>query len=357
MSASAAAASQLEQELIAADFAGLDGCALIEKVLADPRLGRVALVSSFGTESAVLLALVAEVAPATPVVFLDTLRHFGETLRYRDRLVAQLGLEDVRSVRPDPAEIARRDPDLLLFQRDPDACCALRKVEPLERALSGFGGWITGRKRFQALTRADLPAVEWAADEGRFKINPLAGWSPDRVAAEFEAPRSAPPSAGGRRLPVDRLHALYRAGRAGRRPALRPLVWPRQDRMRYPPHRRSLPSHVPLGHESSRRTRSGEHHHPPRGLRPYRSAGPAVVHRQGLHPDPVAAAQGVLRPRPVPADPARDPYGAAGGLRVPRLAGARLEPAADHRGLPAGGGHGPDPGGRRPGRRRARPRG
>ncbi|MGO4127075.1 phosphoadenylyl-sulfate reductase [Inquilinus sp. YAF38] len=187
MSASAAATSQLEQELIAADFAGLDGCALIEKVLADSRLGQVALVSSFGTESAVLLALVAEVAPATPVVFLDTLRHFGETLRYRDRLVAQLGLEDVRSVRPDPAEIARRDPDLLLFQRDPDACCALRKVEPLERALSGFGGWITGRKRFQALTRADLPAVEWAPDEGRFKINPLAGWSPDRVAAEFEA--------------------------------------------------------------------------------------------------------------------------------------------------------------------------
>ncbi|WP_342237477.1 phosphoadenylyl-sulfate reductase [Inquilinus sp. OTU3971] len=186
MSASAAVPSQLEQELIAADFDGLDGCALIEKVLADSRLGRVALVSSFGTESAVLLALVAEVAPATPVIFLDTLRHFGETLRYRDRLVAQLGLEDVRSVRPDPTEIARRDPDLLLFQRDPDACCALRKVEPLERALSGFGGWITGRKRFQALTRADLPAVEWAADEGRFKINPLAGWSPDRIAAEFE---------------------------------------------------------------------------------------------------------------------------------------------------------------------------
>lgn len=187
MSASAAASSQPDQELIAAEFDGLDGHALIEKALADPRLGRIALVSSFGTEAAVLLALVAEAAPATPVVFLDTLRHFGETLRYRDRLVAQLGLVDVRSVRPDPAEIAKRDPDLLLFQRDPDACCALRKVEPLERALAGFGGWITGRKRFQALTRAALPAVEWAADEGRFKINPLAGWSPDRVAAEFEA--------------------------------------------------------------------------------------------------------------------------------------------------------------------------
>jgi phosphoadenosine phosphosulfate reductase len=185
MSASAAASPQLDQELIAAEFDGLDGHVLIEKALADPRLGPVALVSSFGTEAGVLLALVAEAAPATPVIFLDTLRHFGETLRYRDRLVAQLGLVDVRSVRPDPTEIAKRDPDLLLFQHDPDACCALRKVEPLERALTGFGGWITGRKRFQALTRAALPAVEWA--EGRFKINPLANWSPDRIAAEFEA--------------------------------------------------------------------------------------------------------------------------------------------------------------------------
>ena len=183
----AAASSQLDPELIAAQFDGLDGRVLIEKALAEPRLGHIALVSSFGTEAAVLLALLAEVAPATPVIFLDTLRHFGETLRYRDRLVAHLGLTDVRSVKPDSAEIARRDPDLLLFQRDPDACCSLRKVEPLERALTGFGGWITGRKRFQAATRAVLPAVEWAPDEGRFKINPLASWAPDRVAAEFDA--------------------------------------------------------------------------------------------------------------------------------------------------------------------------
>lgn len=183
MSAAAAA----PQDLIAAEFDGLDGRALIERVLADKRLGPIALVSSFGAEAAVLLALVAEAAPATPVIFIDTLRHFGETLRYRDRLAARLGLGDVRSVTPDAAEVARRDPDLTLFQRDPDACCGLRKVEPLERALAGFGGWITGRKRFQAATRAVLPAVEWAAGEGRFKINPLANWSSDRVAAEFES--------------------------------------------------------------------------------------------------------------------------------------------------------------------------
>jgi phosphoadenosine phosphosulfate reductase len=187
MSAAAAPSPQLDPELIAAEFDGLEGRALIERVLADPRVGPMALVSSFGTEAAVLLALLAEVDPATPVVFLDTLRHFGETLRYRDRLVAHLGLTDVRSVKPDAAEIARRDPDLLLFQRDPDACCGLRKVEPLERALAGFGGWITGRKRFQATTRAVLPAVEWAPEEHRFKINPLASWTPDRVAAEFDA--------------------------------------------------------------------------------------------------------------------------------------------------------------------------
>src|SRR4051812_29291863 len=94
-----AASSQLDPELIAAQFDGLDGRVLIEKALAEPRLGRIALVSSFGTEAAVLLALLAEVAPATPVIFLDTLRHFGETLRYRDKLVAHLGLTDVRSVK------------------------------------------------------------------------------------------------------------------------------------------------------------------------------------------------------------------------------------------------------------------
>ena len=94
--------------------------------------------------SAAVLALVAGIDPAVPVIFLDTAKHFPETLAYRDALVARLGLSDVRVVRPDPARVAAQDPDGDLWRRDPDRCCALRKALPLERALEGFDAWITG---------------------------------------------------------------------------------------------------------------------------------------------------------------------------------------------------------------------
>ncbi|GAA0567617.1 phosphoadenylyl-sulfate reductase [Caenispirillum bisanense] len=150
---------------------------------ADTFAGRIALVSSFGTESAVLLDLVAQVNPALPVVFLDTGKLFGETLRYRDRLVSRLGLTDVRVIRPDPAAVAAADPDGILWTQAPDRCCAVRKVEPLARALAPFDAWISGRKRFQAATRAALPRVE--ADGARVKINPLADWSRDALDRAF----------------------------------------------------------------------------------------------------------------------------------------------------------------------------
>jgi phosphoadenosine phosphosulfate reductase len=137
--------------------------------------GRIAVVSSFGAESAVLLHLVAAVDRATPVLFIDTGRHFAETLRYRDALTAHLGLSDVRSVGPRAEEIARLDRDATRAVWDPDGCCAFRKSEPLQRALAGFDAWITGRKRFQAATRLDLPVFE--ADPPHIKINPLASWS------------------------------------------------------------------------------------------------------------------------------------------------------------------------------------
>jgi phosphoadenosine phosphosulfate reductase len=151
--------------------------------------GRIALVSSFGADAAVLLHLVAEVAPATPVIFLDTGKHFPETLRHRDKLVSRLGLTDVRSVKPDPARLGIADPDEGLWLRNPDLCCRIRKVEPLARALHGFDAWITGRKRFQGALRSALPAFE--ADATRIKINPLATWSKADVeayAAEHDLP-------------------------------------------------------------------------------------------------------------------------------------------------------------------------
>ena len=119
--------------------------------------GRIAVVSSFGADSAVLLALVAEVDPRTPVIFVDTKQHFAETLAYRDTLARQLGLTDVRTVGPRDLELQNADPAAELWRYDPDACCNLRKVTPLDRALAPFQAWISGRKRHQTLTRTALP--------------------------------------------------------------------------------------------------------------------------------------------------------------------------------------------------------
>jgi phosphoadenosine phosphosulfate reductase len=147
--------------------------------------GRIAVVSSFGAESAVLLHLAAGVNRAVPVIFLDTGKLFPETLAYRDALIARLGLTDVRVIRPDPSALARFDPDGTLWQRDPGMCCWQRKVEPLDEALHGFDAWITGRKRFQGGQRDALDLIE-EAEDGRAKINPLATWSEADLAAYFE---------------------------------------------------------------------------------------------------------------------------------------------------------------------------
>jgi phosphoadenosine phosphosulfate reductase len=133
------------------------------------------------TASSPLLHLVASVEPATPVIFIDTGKIFGSTHRYRDELVARLGLTDVRLARPDPGALAIQDADSALWLRNPDKCCSIRKVAPLARALSGFDAWISGRKRFQGGQRAELPLAE--ADGDRIKINPLAEWTKEDVAA------------------------------------------------------------------------------------------------------------------------------------------------------------------------------
>jgi phosphoadenosine phosphosulfate reductase len=145
---------------------------------------KIALVSSFGTESAILLHMIAEIDKATPVLFLDTGKLFAETLAYRDELVAQLGLTDVKSIRPSGAQLAAWDPDGRLWQKDPDLCCAIRKTNPLDEALEGYEAWITGRKRAQGGTRAQLNMVE-AGPDGRMTINPLTYWDDARIDAYF----------------------------------------------------------------------------------------------------------------------------------------------------------------------------
>ena len=143
--------------------------------------GRIAVVSSFGAESAVLLHLVASVDPAIPVIFLDTHKLFGETLRYRTRLQHHLGLEDVRVIGPRVSEINADDPHGTLSMRDPDACCNLRKTRPLARALSGFDCWINGRKRHQTTMRNVIDILE--CDGKHFKLNPLAAWTRAQINA------------------------------------------------------------------------------------------------------------------------------------------------------------------------------
>jgi phosphoadenosine phosphosulfate reductase len=167
-------------------YGALDGEALLRPLIEYEFRVRIAVVSSFGAEAAIVLALVAAIDRRVPVIFIDTRKLFGETLRYRDRLGAGLGLLDLRVVRPDPGDLAQADPEGMLWRTDPDRCCALRKVAPLAEALRDFDAWISGRKRYHGAARGELPLFE-ADDDGRVKINPVALWSRNRVEAEFAA--------------------------------------------------------------------------------------------------------------------------------------------------------------------------
>ena len=163
---------------------------VIEAALKTVGRERLALVSSFGTESAALLKVMADVDPSIPVVFLDTGWLFEETLAYRDTLIATLGLTDVRSIKPLEETLRREDPDRELWFSDPDACCRIRKVEPLARALKPFSGWINGRKRFQGGARAEIPVVE--EDGIRLKFNPFANVSREEIEAIYTLAKLPP---------------------------------------------------------------------------------------------------------------------------------------------------------------------
>ena len=149
--------------------------AVLERALSDPQVGRLALVSSFGAESVVLLHLVSVMDRDTPVLFIDTEMLFPETLDYQAELAGRLRLTNLRVIKAGRGDLAARDPDGSLHTRDTDACCALRKAEPLQRALRGFDAWITGRKRYQGGQRTALEFFEAEGTE-RIKVNPLAHW-------------------------------------------------------------------------------------------------------------------------------------------------------------------------------------
>lgn len=167
-------------------FRGASTQEMLEAVIRDGLAGDLAVVSSFGAESAVLLHLIAQVDPTVPVLFLDTGKHFPETLAYRDLLVERLGLNLV-VLTPDPEDLAKRDETGLRWSYDPDGCCEIRKVKPLEKALQGYDASFTGRKAFQAATRANLPRfeVDTSDAQGRLKINPLIDWDASQIEAYF----------------------------------------------------------------------------------------------------------------------------------------------------------------------------
>ena len=168
-------------------FRGSDTDDLLRAVIADRLAGEVATVSSFGAESAVLLHLIAAVDPSLPVLFLDTHKHFPETLAYRDALVERLGLTGLTVLEPDAEALAAKDESGLRWSYDPDGCCELRKVLPLAEALSGYDASLTGRKAFQSSTRAQLPRfeIDTTDAQGRLKINPLIDWDQARIDAYF----------------------------------------------------------------------------------------------------------------------------------------------------------------------------
>ncbi|WBY09063.1 phosphoadenylyl-sulfate reductase [Sphingomonas sp. 7/4-4] len=168
-------------------FRGSSTDEMLRAVIGDQMVGDLAVVSSFGAESAALLHLIASVDPSVPVLFLETGRHFPETLAYRDQLVDRLGLKDFRNLRPDPEVLAARDANELRWSYDPDGCCEIRKVVPLAKGLAAFDATITGRKAFQAKTRNALPRFEIDTSDasGRLKVNPLADWTKADLDAYF----------------------------------------------------------------------------------------------------------------------------------------------------------------------------
>jgi phosphoadenosine phosphosulfate reductase len=165
-------------------YGGFDGVDVLEPLITRYFNGRIALVSSFGAESAVLLHMVAQIDRNVPIISLDTDKLFWETRAYRAKLIDQLRLTNVRVVRPDPSDVAREDADGNLHKSDPDMCCHIRKTEPLDKALSGFSAWISGRKRFHGGSRSHIPALEVA--DGRLKVEPLARFSAGDIDAYLE---------------------------------------------------------------------------------------------------------------------------------------------------------------------------
>lgn len=182
MNTNASADTRSPDELVAklnTDYAGMDTQTVLKSMVKDQRLGNIALVSSFGTQSIVLLHLISEAAPQLPVLFLDTGKLFPETLAYQAQIIEQLSLTNVITLHPETSALEKGDAEGNLWQSSTTACCDIRKVQPLQNALAGYDTWVSGRKSYQSQERATLQLFEHS--DGHIKINPLAGWTPEML--------------------------------------------------------------------------------------------------------------------------------------------------------------------------------
>ena len=166
-------------------FQSRDALEVLKYSLTDPEFGTVALVSSFGAESVVLLHMLSVIDNTTPVIFIDTRMLFPQTLAYQLELAKTFGMSDIRRIQPTLEAVFLRDSENLMHLSNTDACCALRKTEPLKNSLSNFDSWISGRKRFHGGSRAALEHFE-NEDDQRIKVNPLAQWSREDIASYID---------------------------------------------------------------------------------------------------------------------------------------------------------------------------
>ena len=162
-------------------YKGLSAEAALTKALTQDFKDQIVLSSSMGVDSAVLLHMISKIDPNMPVLFLETKKHFTETLAYRDLLTKTLGLTNVQSLTPDELEVASEDAADILYKTNKDACCDLRKVRPLERVVSKYAARITGRKRYQTPNRRNMEILE--EGDNQLSLNPLAFWTAKDVTA------------------------------------------------------------------------------------------------------------------------------------------------------------------------------
>ncbi len=180
-------ARQLSLTRLQAFYSGLEPQALLRVMIQHEFREEIAMLSSFGADSALLLAMVADVSPDVPILFLETGKHFPETLEYVEQIRALLGLTSLIMLRPREEMVERIDAEGDLWKHQPNRCCWMRKVEPLQRGLDegNYAALITGRKRYQTENRKQMDPIEMGED-GRFRINPLADFTREDINREME---------------------------------------------------------------------------------------------------------------------------------------------------------------------------